>query len=157
MLFALCRQAEGDARYPSARFARNPAERNDDILGHQDLAVALFHVAVGVESLGVLAHHDEIERADFRGNALIGPGRPNVGEEIEVLAEERGRIELALRGIEVERRGRAEDQSVGRARFVQKLRPYGRAVALETLVARDVLDQFELERKALRRSLEHNE
>ena len=43
--------------------ARDPAQRDHDVRRDQQLAIALLHVAVGIEAFGVLAHHDEIEIA----------------------------------------------------------------------------------------------
>ena len=72
------------------------AKRNRHVGRHQNFAVARLHVAVGVEALGVFANYDQIEGPRDRGNSRKGPGRPDVGKEIELLAKEFGRIDFAF-------------------------------------------------------------
>ena len=88
-------------------------------------------------------------RAEPVRQPRIGPRRPDVGEEVQPLAEEHGRIDLALRLVaEVEGRGGPEDQAIGSPRRLQQLRPDRRPVAPQALMPDHVLDQLEVEPEA---------
>ena len=65
--------------------------------GHE-LAGAGEGVAVGVEALGVLPHDHQIGARRPRVATLECLGGPDVGEQIEVLADGAGRVELDLNG-----------------------------------------------------------
>ena len=109
------RQFESRARNALAADACNPAQRNSDIPGHQHLAAARFHIAIRIEAFGVLTRDNEIELATAQREASIGPGRPNVGEQIESFAQHHRRINLASRRILEFKGGRRSKHDAVRA------------------------------------------
>ena len=87
------RLAEGGVRDPRAGAAGDLSERQRHVRVGKELAGPGSHVAVGVEALGVLAEDDEVDGAgNRRGNALAGPCRADIGEEVELDAENGGRV-----------------------------------------------------------------
>src|ERR1700730_2135065 len=57
--------------------------------------MALLHVAVGIETFGILSHYDEIKGAEGVAHAGIGPRGAQIGEQIEILPEIFRGIDLA--------------------------------------------------------------
>ena len=77
-----------------AATARDATQRDDHIRRHQHFTAATCHVAIGIETFGVLAHYHQVERADLVGYAGEGACRADVGEQIQGLAEELRRIDF---------------------------------------------------------------
>ncbi|MET4475655.1 hypothetical protein ABIB66_000170 [Bradyrhizobium sp. F1.13.3] len=156
MLAPLHRQPARRMRDALAAMARDPTQRDHDIRCDQHLAITLLHVAVGVKPFRVLAHHDEIEIASPAGQPRIGACGPDIGVEVEVLAKVPRRVDLAMGLVlEVEGRGRPEDQPVGGADDVEQLGAYRRAKLFEARMADCVLLQSQIELEAFGGRAQH--
>src|ERR1035437_1146120 len=96
-----------------AAVSRDAAERDHDLRRDQQFAVALFHVAVGVETFGILPHHDKVKRTEPVAQTGKGSSRPQVGKEVQILSKEFRRINLAaVLVLEISGSRRPEYQSV---------------------------------------------
>ena len=81
--------------------------------------VPVLHIAVGVEAFRVLARDDQIEVAAAGVQTGIGPRGPDVGEEVERLAQPHRRIDLAtMRILELIRVRWAEHDAIGAERLL---------------------------------------
>src|SRR6185437_15266351 len=65
-----------------------------DVRRWHELAGADRHVAIRVKSFGVLSDDQEIHAWTDRRDSRVGPGRTQVREELEVLAQHPTRVEL---------------------------------------------------------------
>ena len=152
----LHRQTAGGLRDALAAQARDPAQRDHDVRRDQHLAIALLHVAVGIKPFGVLAHDDEVELAEPAGPPRIGARGPDIGVEVEALAEMPGRIDLAMGLVlEVEGRGRSQDQAVGGADDVEQLGTHRRAELFQARMPDRVLLEAQIELEALGGRAQH--
>ncbi len=115
--------------------ARDLAHRERQVGGRHELARSLEHVAVGIEPLGVLAHHHEIDRlAAARRKPFACLRGPDVGEQVEPLAQRARRVDAALVGGRiVVVRDRPEDDAVGGLRGREARFGKRRALRLERL------------------------
>src|SRR5579863_1760454 len=96
-----------------AAVPRDPAKRYNDIGSDEKFAIALLHVAVGIKSFRVLPHHHKIKRAEVVAQTSVGPRRPHIGKQVQILPENLRRIDLAaLLILEIEGGGGTEDQAV---------------------------------------------
>ena len=122
--------AKAASRDPGRAGARDLAHRQREVRRRHELARAQEHRAVGVEALGVLARDHEIDRrAATRRKAAAAARRPDIGVEIEPLAQLARRIEAALRDRRiVVVRHRPEDHAVGGLGGVDRGVREGRAV-----------------------------
>ena len=68
----LPRQFESLMRNPFTAVPGDTPQGNRDIRGHQQISVTEFHVAVGVEALGIFADDHKVEIAGFRRQPGIG-------------------------------------------------------------------------------------
>jgi hypothetical protein len=95
-------------------------------------------------------------RAITRSNGPSFCGRPDIGEEIELLAEEHRGIDLALvRILEVVGRGWPQDQPVGNAGFAQQIGTHRGAVALQAFMPDRLLFDGERQAEPVRGGPEH--
>jgi hypothetical protein len=140
----------GRMRDPLAAAPRDPPQRHHDIRRDQELGIALLHVAVGVEAFSVLADHDEIEGPEPRRPPRIGAGRPHIGEQVQILPEISGRIDLAARLVlEIEGRGGTQDQALRGPHDVEQFGPHGGAGLFKACMADRMLFEGNAELKAL--------
>src|SRR5918998_637649 len=74
----------------SAAFAtRRLPGRDRHVVRRAELAAAGDHVAVGLKTLVVLPHDDEVDAVVEAADVRVGAGRAHVGEQVEVLAQDR--------------------------------------------------------------------
>ncbi len=78
-----------------AALAGDHPHRDGGVLGRPELAGARDHVAVGLEPLVVLADDDQVHVVKQRPQAGIGARRPDIGEQAEMLAQDRVRVDGA--------------------------------------------------------------
>ena len=122
---------ERAARDALAANAGNAPQGHHDIFGDQHLTATGFDVAIGVKALGVFAHHDQIEFTHLLDHTGPGARWPYVGEQVQFLAEELGRIDFTLGLVlEVVRSHGAQHQSVRGLDFIQQRRRNCCTVAL---------------------------
>ena len=93
VLAALARQLERGARDAAAAGARDHAHRQRHLVGRAELARAGDHVAVGLEALVVLAHDHQVDVVVQAADVGIRARRPHVGEQVELLAQDRVRVD----------------------------------------------------------------
>ena len=127
------RQIEGLARNAQAGVARDLADRQGDIGRRHEFARPHEHRAVSIKTLGVLAHHDQIEcLAAWRLDTVTRARGTDVGEKIEGLAQFARRVEPAFRDRRIDiMRHRTEHDAIGRARRLQHALGEGRAIRLQ--------------------------
>jgi hypothetical protein len=122
--------AKSGVRDPGRARARDLAHGKREVCGRHELAGAEKHGAVGVETFGVLARDDEVDRrAATRQQAAAAARRTDIGKQIETLAQLARRVEAALRdGRIVVVRHRPEDHAIRRFGRLDRRRRQGRAV-----------------------------
>jgi hypothetical protein len=119
------------ARHPRAAGPRDHADRDGHVLGWTELAAARHHVAVRLEALVVLAHDDEVDILVQRAEAGERPGRPHVGEQVEMLAQDRVRVDrLRHLGI-LAVPDRPQDEAVHPAQGIKGSGRHGGIVAVQ--------------------------
>jgi hypothetical protein len=152
------RQLECRARDTFAALPRDAAHGNGDILGHQHLAASRLHVAVGVKALGVLARDHEIEFAAAQLKSGIGTRRPDIGEQVEALAQRHRWVDLAARRVfELKCVGRPEHDAVRAPRLLNDVRMDGMVARLQAGVADRRLLKLQPEREACVRRFQDRE
>ena len=110
-----------------------------------------FHVAVGIKAFGVLPHDDEVEVADLARQPVVGARWPNIGEQVQPLAEELRGVDLApALVLKFEVIGRAKDQAIGPARILQQGIADRGAAALAALMANNVMPEVKRQQKRSR-------
>src|SRR5262249_56772985 len=98
LLAATLGERERGLRDPRRTRARDLAHGERKVGRGHELAGAEEHGAVGVETLGVLARDDEVDRRSAaRRKAAAAPRRAYIGEQVETLAQFARRVEAALR------------------------------------------------------------
>ena len=96
-----------------------------------ELARARDHVAVRLEAFVVLAHDDEVDVVVNAADVLVGPRRAHVGEEVEMLAQDRVRIDGARAPSGRPVADRPEDEAVERRERLQRSLRHGRAMRVQ--------------------------
>src|ERR1700736_1867353 len=85
---------EGEAGKALARRCRDDPQRDPDLLGRLELAIAPGEIAVRIKALRVLAQNGDVEIADERLELRPRLHRPDIGEEREVAAQIAARMPL---------------------------------------------------------------
>ncbi len=134
---ASAREAESRLGDATAGLRADLAYRESEIRGRHELARSQVHVAVGVETLGVLAHDHQVHRrAAPVLDALEAAARADIGEKIERDPQIAGGIAPALRARRVvEMRNGAEHEAVRRAAGLDDRVGQRAAVELQARVA----------------------
>ncbi|OIQ69773.1 hypothetical protein GALL_486220 [mine drainage metagenome] len=139
-----------------AAVPRDAAERDGDIRRDEQFAVALLHVAIGIEAFRVLTHHDKIERAEPVAQSRIGSRRPHIRKQIEIFPEVFRRVDFsALLVLEIKGGGGTEDQAVGGAHGLQQSGPNGGAELPQAFMPDRALLDLHVQLETLGRGPQH--
>ena len=111
------------------------AHRNRHVLRRAELARARDHVAVRLKALVVLAHDDEVDVVVDGAQARIGPRRPDIGEQVEALAQDRVRIDRPRHLRVGPVADRPEDEAIHLPQRLDRALRQGRAVRVERRAA----------------------